>query len=245
MNKYKYFLILIVILSPFFYAFIYDEIPGLNNFEGFKVIGFSKNSEFLINDKKIKLKTFLTDSHQGDVIGYYLSYAKEKDFEIIDNQYIKNMANILLKYENYYYNPDFDCIFYIDKNKTGNLVIASTVSDKTKVIFMKIPVNINTTINLKKIKNLKLPDEISGILYMKFSEGKNNYTSFYYGILNTSNFNFVIGNWLKKLKEEKWQITELNSKNENNKFLFLKKNKNEYFITLTIIERKYYLSIIG
>ncbi|GEM_PF-7032017 len=245
-NKIYIFLIFISIFPSCMFAFIYDDMVNINNFDGFKISGNLNFSEFLVNGKKVNMKNFLTDSHQGDVIGYYQNYAKEKKLKIIDNKNIKMLAFLLLNNREEFFNPDFDYLFYIDKNKTGNLVAASTNSDRTNVVIMKIPANIDEKINIKKIKKLKLPDELTEILYVNFPGLKSKYNFFYHGVFDTREFDFASEKWLKNLKNEKWQITKLNNDNKSDyKFLFIKKDNDEYFVFFSIIKDKLYFSIIG
>lgn len=229
----------VLIFSNFAFALVFDKSNNFSFFiDGFKATGL-KNFDMHINNKKLNMKIYYTSSHQGDVIGYYLDNLKEKNWEILDNNMIASIANFFININEKYKIIDFDYVCFIDSEKKYNLIVAGKSGEITKVTKIKMPENIAEPENLKKVFNLKLPENIKTVFFMDLKPDN----IAFIGSIEGPNRDFLFNKWFTEIKNEKWQIVDMNT-GSNDKFYFLKKGMSKFFLYIYEKENKIYFSLI-
>jgi len=239
MMKKIIFLLSFLILNNFVFGLVFDKSNNFNFFfDGFTATRL-ENFDMRINNKKLNIKTYYTNSHQGDVIGYYLNYIKEKDLKILDNNMITSIANFFININEKYKITDFDYVCFIDSEKKYNLIVAGQSGAITKVIKIKMPENIAQAENLNKIFNLKLPENIKTIFFLDLKPEN----MAFIGSIGGPNRKFLFNKWFTDIQNEKWQIIDINIKS-NDKFYFLKKGLNKFFLYIYENKETIYFSLI-
>ncbi len=201
-------------------------------------------SELRINGHLAKLTKYKSDKEAGDIIGWYLSQALEKKYEIKTAPGITAAAGILFNAGEKIPVNDYDYIFYKNKDK-ARLVASANTSFGSRTVVADIAVEaFEPGKKIGYTDRLKHSPMAEKVLSLEFLNKKkmNCFGNFYQVKGETAGY--IKQQYLSVNEKDGWAET-YEVKNENSFIIILENGKTQYVLSITQEDNGVWLAVLG